>query len=73
MQDVHTALIVWCYFASATYGPPPAASAHSPAATAAAYPVIYPCTAPPAMYVSPQQFQYQPMPVSISCYKTFCL
>lgn len=46
----------------ATYGPPPAASAHSPATNAAAYPVIYPCTAPPAMYMSPQQFQYQPMP-----------
>ncbi|XP_069675831.1 uncharacterized protein [Periplaneta americana] len=43
-----------------TFGPPPAAPTHSPAATA--YPVIYPCTAPPTMYMTPQQFQYQPMP-----------
>ncbi|PSN45098.1 hypothetical protein C0J52_05077 [Blattella germanica] len=43
-----------------TFGPPPAAATHTPAATA--YPVIYPCTAPPTMYMTPQQFQYQPMP-----------
>ncbi|KDR23893.1 Protein boule [Zootermopsis nevadensis] len=44
-----------------TYVPPPATPTHSPGA-AAAYPVIYPCAAPPTMYVTPQQFQYQPMP-----------
>ncbi|PNF39503.1 hypothetical protein B7P43_G11034 [Cryptotermes secundus] len=52
---------------AATFGPPQVASAHSPAsaaaaAAAAAYPVIYPCTAPPAVYMSPQQFPYQPIP-----------
>lgn len=48
-----------------TFGPPQVASAHSPAA--AAYPVIYPCTAAPAVYMS-QQFQYQPMPFE-SCFQ----
>lgn len=58
--------VIWLLFVPATYVPPPATPTHSPGA-AAAYPVIYPCAAPPTMYVTPQQFQYQPMPVSL-CY-----
>jgi hypothetical protein len=69
---LHAVLVIWLWFVPATYGPPPAAPTHSPgAATAAAYPVIYPCTAPPTMYMTPQQFQYQPMPVSLCYFSPF--
>jgi hypothetical protein len=60
MQNVYAVLlIIWSRFSAATFGPPQVASTHT-----AAYPMIYPCTATPAVYVSPQQFQYQPVPVS---------